>query len=249
MIHNTNLIIELYVLCYNEEKIIVHTLNYYSQFCNKIIVIDNQSTDQSIALATQFKNVEVRTLPSNNQFIEDVLTTSRNNCWKGSKADFVIVCDMDELLYDENLIQKLESAKHHHISIPKINGYNMMSENFPDDYSQLITNQVKQGIRTTRFDKKIIFDPKNVKEINYRPGAHLCYPVFYQSPPATPTIELALLHYKYLGKDYLYQKHQRYADRMSTTSKEKKHGAEYLEGQTHINKMFEQATQLEKIIR
>lgn len=248
MNQNTNLTIELYVLCFNEEKIILHTLNYYSQFCSKIIIIDNQSTDKSIALASGFKNVEIRKLPSGNQFIEDVLTESRNNCWKGSTADFVIVCDMDEFLYDENLIEKLEKAKKHNISIPIINGYNMMSDYFPNDYKEIITNQVKYGLRTTRFDKRIIFDPKNVKEINYRPGAHLCHPVLYKSVPEEVTITLKLLHYKYLGKEYLYHKHQRYADRMSTISKEKKHGAEYLEGETHINKMFEQATQLEKII-
>lgn len=249
MIQTTDLTIELYVLCYNEEKMILHSLNYYAQFCNKIIVIDNQSTDDSIKLAKHFENVEVRYLPTGNEFVEDVLTFSRNNCWKGSTADFVIVCDMDELLYDENLIGKLQVAKQLNISIPGIEGYNMMSDDFPNDYKKLIIDQVKYGVRTNRFDKRIIFDPKKVKEMNYRPGAHLCNPVLHDDVSNESSIEFKLLHYKYLGKEYLYQKHQRYAQRMSDVSKEKKHGAEYLEGENHINRMFEQATQLEKVIR
>ena len=31
--------IELFLLCYNEEKMILHTLNYYSKFCSKITII------------------------------------------------------------------------------------------------------------------------------------------------------------------------------------------------------------------
>ena len=46
-----------------------------------------------------------------------------------------------------------------------------MSDNFPF-YNKLITEQVKYGFRSTRFDKKIIL-LQRVKEINYRPGAHL----------------------------------------------------------------------------
>lgn len=248
MIHNCNLIIELYVLCFNEEKMILHSLNYYSQFCSKIIIIDNQSTDNSILLAEKFENIEVRSLFTGNEFVEDVLTYSRNNCWKGSKADFVIVCDMDELLYDENLIEKLIIAKQKNISIPKIQGYNMICDYFPDNYEKLITNQIQYGVRTTRFDKNIVFDPKQVKEINYRPGAHLCNPVFYTEPISREVIELKLLHYKYLGKEYLYQKHKKYVERMSEISKKKLHGAEYLEGKTHIDKMFEASNKLEKII-
>lgn len=248
MTSNTDLHIELYVLCFNEAKMIRHTLNYYSKFCSKITVIDNQSTDQSIQFARRFKKVEIKTLDSGNEFIEDVLTESRNNCWKGSTADYVIVCDMDEFLYDDHLIEKLQIAKEKHIAMPMITGYNMMHPEFPTNYHKLITEQVKQGVKSCRFDKNIIFDPKRIKEINYRPGAHICYPEFYEGIIVEPLIELKLLHFKYLGRDYLYQKHKGYVHRMSDISREKRHGYEYLDGNDHVDQVFDSSNHLTQII-
>ncbi|MEM0575404.1 glycosyltransferase family 2 protein [Flavobacterium polysaccharolyticum] len=244
----TNIAVELYLLCFNEEKMILHTLNYYSKICSKIIIIDNQSTDNSIRLASDYENIEFRYLDSGNEFIEDKLTESKNNCWKGSAADYVIVCDMDEFLYDEQLLEKLLIAKEQKIIMPTVIGYNMMSDDFPTNYESLITEQVKYGVRSERFDKQIIFDPKKIKEINYRPGAHLCQPLFYENRVETSKMELKLLHYKYLGKDYLYKKHKGYANRMSEISKDKKHGYEYLEGENHVDSIFESSKLLKKII-
>lgn len=248
MIQTSMLTIELYLLCFNEEKMIAHTLNYYSKICSRIVLIDNQSTDNSMRLASNYKNVEIKLLDSGNEFNEDQLTASRNNCWKGSTADYVIVCDMDEFLYDEQLVEKLRMAKHKKIALPTVIGYNMISDDFPSNYERLITEQVQHGVRSPRFDKHIIFDPKKMKEINYRPGAHLCNPEFYEHAILDSSIEFKLLHYKYLGKAYLYKKHEGYVNRMSEISREQKHGAEYLDGERHIDNMFELSTQLEKIV-
>ncbi|WP_408029825.1 glycosyltransferase family 2 protein [Tenacibaculum xiamenense] len=240
--------IELYVLCFNEQKMIRHTLNYYAQICSKIVVIDNQSTDNSIELARSYENVEIRYLDSGNEFIEDKLQETRNNCWKGSTADYVIVCDMDEFLYDKNLMEKLLMAKHKGIAIPIIIGYNMMSDHFPSNYDTLITQQVMHGKRSNWFDKSIIFDPKKVKEINFSPGSHQSYPEFYEDNITDNLLELKLLHYKYLGREYLYKKHEGYVKRMSDISRAKKHGYEYLDGEKHIDNMFDSSTYLHKII-
>ncbi|WP_230470608.1 glycosyltransferase family 2 protein [Flavobacterium cheongpyeongense] len=246
---NNTITVELYLLCFNEEKMIRHTLNYYSKFCSKITIIDNQSTDDSMRLASTYKNVVFKSLDSGNEFVEDKLTASKNNCWKGSTADYVIVCDMDEFLYDENLQEKLVQAKQQNIILPAVMGYNMMSHEFPADYKKGITEQVKHGVRSERFDKQIIFDPKKIKEINYRPGAHLCNPVFYENSNVDSRIELKLLHYKYLGKDYVYKKHKVYVNRMSEISRKKKHGYEYLEGEAHVDYMFESAKSVKRIIK
>ena len=71
MTPNNDITIEVYLLCFNEEKIILHTLNYYSKICSKIIIIDNQSTDNSLSLASKYKNIEFRYLDSRNEFVED----------------------------------------------------------------------------------------------------------------------------------------------------------------------------------
>lgn len=241
--------IELYVLCFNEQKMIRHTLNYYSKICSKIIIIDNQSTDNSLEFAKGYEQVELRYLDSGNEFVEDKLRETRNNCWKGSTADYVIVCDMDEFLYDENLMEKLILAKQKNIVMPMIVGYNMMSDDFPSDYNSLITTQVKHGKRSNWFDKNIIFDPKKVKEINFSPGSHQCEPIFYEDTITDELLELKLLHYKYLGREYLYKKHEGYVNRMSNISREKRHGYEYLDGEKHINNVFDSSNYINKIIK
>jgi|SRR5690606_13931398 len=249
LMKNNNLNIELYLLCFNEEKIILHTLNYYSKFCSKIIIIDNESTDNSRNIIADYNhNIEIRTLKTGGQYREDLLMETRNNCWKGSSADFVIVCDMDELIYHENLVLELAKAKEKKIKIPVTIGYNMIGSNFPDNYKIPLTDQVKHGIRDRMFDKNIIFNPKEITEMNYGPGSHTCSPQFKDENIIDELLELKLLHFKYLDKEYLYNKHQLYADRMSQLSRDKKHGFEYLLGNGYIDKFFSLSHYLIKVI-
>ena len=51
--------IHAYILTYNEEAILPFTLDYYSSFCDKIIVYDNESTDSSDEIFKRYKNVSV----------------------------------------------------------------------------------------------------------------------------------------------------------------------------------------------
>jgi glycosyltransferase involved in cell wall biosynthesis len=248
MSKENNINIELYLLCYNEERMIVHTLNYYSKICSKIIIIDNGSIDSSLKLAKKYANIEIRHLKTNDEYVEDLLVESRNNCWKESTADYVIVCDMDEFLYDENLESKLLTAKNNGVIIPMVIGYNMMSDYFPEDYDRPITKQVQEGLRDKMFDKNIIFDPKKVKDINYGPGSHQCNPLFYEDRVVDPLIEFKLLHYKYIDKEYICKKHEKYSKRMSTVSKEKRHGYEYLLGNGFIEKVFSLSDYLIKVV-
>ena len=229
---------------------IQHTLNYYSKFCSKITIIDNESTDESINIAKNFDfNIEVIAFCTNGEYREDLMIDIRNNCWKGSNADFVIVCDMDEYLYDERLMEKLIYAKEKKINIPIIIGYNMMSLNFPNNYSLPIIAQVKYGIRDKIFDKSIIFNPKNLVNINFGPGSHACNPEFYKETVVDELMELKLLHFKYLDKKYLYEKHNNYSNRMSIINKEKRYGHEYLLGDDFIDKVFSLSHYLIKVLK
>ena len=192
--------LEAFILCYNESQIIRHTLNYYSKFCDQITVLDNYSNDDTLSIInSEYPKVVVRQFGPHN-FREDILTETRNNCWKGSSADYVIVCDTDEFLYAENLLEKLEFLKLKKPAICPVLGYDMYSDKFPKDYTKPITEFVKYGVRNYRFDKSIIFSPKKVKHINYDAGAHTCNPKFYSGNKASELVEFKLLHFKYLSK-------------------------------------------------
>jgi len=242
--------IELFLLCYNEQKMIPHALNYYTKFCSRITIFDNDSTDNSVELIRAFdENICILRLDSNGEHREDLLIETRNNCWKESIADYVIVCDMDEFLYDEFLVEKLLLSKERKIAIPIIVGYNMRATKFPEDYTTLITKQVTHGVKDRKFDKNIIFDPKQVKNINFGPGSHRCSPEFYTKNTRDELIEFKLLHYKYLDKSYLYERHQGYSKRMSSVNKENNWGYEYLLGNNHIDEVYDSSDYLLKVIR
>lgn len=250
-----NITIEAFILCWNEEKILPHTINHYSQICDKITIIDNFSTDNSVKMILDAAHTSdtvllVKQYDTQNQIRDDAYMHIKNTCWKNSTADFVIVCDMDELLYDTDLFETLRIAKISDIAIIPTQGYNMYCETFPDDYSKPITDQVKTGVRAYNFDKSIIFSPKLIKEINYSPGAHKCQPVFYKSPIFNNELNpIKLLHYKYLGQDYLLQKHTAYATRLSNYNKANNFGGEYLNGIQHIKNCFKQLkTSYQRII-
>lgn len=235
------MIVEAFFLCYNEAKMIEHTLNYYSRFCDKITIIDNQSTDNSVAIVKEkFPGVIIEELDTGGEYREDMQIDIRNNRWKESEADFVIMADMDEFIIDADLVGKLKEMKRQKVAIPKVVGYNMYSEKFPDDYNTLITDQVTKQFKDRNFNKNIIFSPKLVKEMNFGPGSHFCNPEYQEhlNPQTNHSFKLTLLHFKYLGREYLYEKHHGYGTRMSDVNRRFKFGGVYELGNEHVDDAF-----------
>jgi len=234
--------IDAFIFCYNEEKMIRHTLDHYSSFCDRITIMDNYSNDETITIITnEYQNVKITSFETNNQCREDIQTNLKNNCWKKSKADYVIVCDMDELLYSDNFNLALEKLNKYKPSVCSVIGYEMFSKKFPRNYNKSIIKQIKYGIRNYMFDKTILFSPKYVKEINYDYGAHTCNPKFKNKYRKNPLVEFKLLHYKYLDRKALIDKHKKYACRLSDINIKREWGVEYLDGENHINDKFKKA--------
>lgn len=244
--------IEPFILCYNEEKMVRHTLNHYLTFCNKITIYDNNSTDLTLdILKKEYPQVNVISYNSENQLNDQKYLEIKNNCWKQSTADFVIVCDMDELLYHKHLYHILKQIKREQIAVPNVDGYNMISDFFPDNCQIPITEQIKTGWPAQSFNKNIIFNPQWLKEINYGPGAHTCNPVpkgklRLKIPPKNTYLQL--LHYKYLSREYVIQRHQQYAKRLSTFNKTNGYGKEYTYSEEFVNKGFDEAKQFVKTV-
>lgn len=232
-------LIDAFIICWNEEKIIRHTLNHYSSFCRKISLLDNYSSDNTVDLVKKyFPKVEVVHFDTNNEHRDDILLELKNNFWKKSDADYVIVCDTDEFLYSEHMRESLDRLSASKIILPVVIGYNMGSLEFPENYAIPIYEQVKKGIRDREFDKQIIFSPLGIAEINYRTGAHVCFPEFKAPPLVDDIVSFKLLHYKFLSKEYLYKKHEAYNRRLSEYNLRNKFGWEYTEGREYIDENY-----------
>jgi hypothetical protein len=218
--------IHAHILAYNEEKILPFTLDYYSNICEKIFVYDNMSTDSSDTIYVKYPKVTVIKWNSNDEINEFNYVNIKNNGYKKSredKVDWVIVCDTDEILYHPRLLEKLEYYKENGITVPKINGHDMVSETFPEYDGVAITNKIKTGSEVyPPFCKNIIFNPK--LDVSFGIGAHsfqAAGSVFSNSP------ELKLLHYKFLGVEYVENIYKARAERLSEFNKQNKLGEHY----------------------
>ena len=94
---------------------------------------DHNSTDDSATIIRSFPNTTLRTLPFSDEIHEDHYLTIKNNAYKECRgqADFVIVVDVDEFVYHPSLINVLRRYQASGITLPRIKGYNMVSERFP----------------------------------------------------------------------------------------------------------------------
>lgn len=217
--------IHAHILSWNEEKILPYTLDYYSKICDKIFIHDNMSTDSSDDIYKRYEKVKVLKWDSNNEINEFNYTKIKSNAYKiySRDADWVIVCDCDEFLYHENLMEKLDEYKKNGITIPQIDGHDMVSESFPEYDGNSITDKIKIGSETYQpMCKNIIFDPKI--DVEYGIGGHS---INSKQGKLSPTAELKLLHYKFLGKEYVKNIYISRAKRLSEFNKQNKLGEHY----------------------
>lgn len=228
-------IIHYYSICWNEEKILPYVLDYYSAICEKMVLMDNESDDDSTAIIRSYKNAEVRTYSTNGEIRDDIYLEIKNNIWKESrgKADWVIVCDVDEILYHPNLIAKLSELKERGINIIKPHGFDMYAEDYPKN--SLL--EIKTGIKDNRLlGKCILFNPNRIEEINYKTGCHKCYPTgdlkFYRED------DIKLLHYKCLNLGFLLDRFKLLKNRLSRYNIENKFGKHYLAEEKLIKKKY-----------
>ena len=216
--------ITLYTFCYNEEEMLPFFLNHYSKMVDKIVVYNNESTDNSIKILENYKDslIEIRDWNTENHYAEESLIHLKNNCWKDDiESDYIIVADIDEIIYHPKFKEFLRNNRT--VDCFKPMGYDMVSDNVPNDYSKEIYEIVKTGVFNEMYSKVALFKRKHVVESNYTPGAHMAS--FIGKQPLKTYIskgDLKLFHYKCLSYEYVVKKHKNYSERRSEFSK--KHG-------------------------
>jgi glycosyltransferase involved in cell wall biosynthesis len=231
--------IEAFILCNNEEMIMPYLMRHYNQFAH-VTILENNSTDNTVKLAKSLgADVNIYDVPDeiNDQWYMDV----KNNCWKGSKADWAIVGDADEFVYHPKILSILEKTKAT-IFLPRL--FNMFSEKFPTTQGQ-IYEEVNMGIEGG--GKMNLFRPSAIKEINYDAGCHSAHPVGdVQLDVNSP---IMTLHMRNLSKEYVIDRNARAAARLSQLNKDMKWGYHYNATPEEISKYFDDSmTALIKVV-
>ena len=222
-------IVHAFFLCYNEENILPHLIRYYSTFCEKIVFLDNNSTDRSVEIIETFPNTEVIPFESNEEFHDGIHVKLKNNVWKSSVgyADYVIIGDTDEFLYHNDMIGFLTESHNKGITIFKPEGYHMVAdEDFILNSGDNLLDLVKYGVRTSVLDKPMMFNCNKIININYGFGCHSANP--QGEVILSNDTSLKMLHYKFLGLENYHYKNKIRSERLSGFNKEHGFGLYYL---------------------
>lgn len=161
-------LLEVFIISWNEEKIISDIIGWYRDRVPGCLItlMDNESTDNTVKIAEQM-GCNVTYFSSNNQMDELTLMNVRNTCWKGSEAEYIIVCDADEWV-DVNRDILLRNNEEKEWDICKCFGYEMFG------YEHDTPNTLVMGTWSAGYCKPILFKKDKVLETNFEAGSHKC---------------------------------------------------------------------------
>lgn len=198
--------VDLYTICWNEARFLPYFFRHYDPVVNRYVIFDDGSTDGSRGLLQHHPKVDLRSFRRTDpdSFVKSECDLFED-CWKESRgrADWVILVNIDELLYHRELRAYLRRCRDDQVTAIPAAGYQMVSSSFPESQAAL-TTQVRSGVRWNRMDKTCVFDPDLIEQPGYELGRHAARPRGEVRYPERQ--ELALLHYKYLGAEYLIRR-------------------------------------------
>jgi len=184
-------------------------LRHYCQFAD-IILLESCSTDRTVQLVQEVGG-EVWHYDHPDEINDQLFLDIKNNCWKESTADWVIIVDADEYVYHPNLVKMLGETDAT-IFLPRL--FNMFTDTFPTTSGQIyeeVTGGREGGAKMN------LFRPSEIKEINYAIGCHNAHPT--GNVNLSINSEIMTLHMRHLGSDYVIDRNAKGARRLSDLNK------------------------------
>lgn len=236
--------LNIYIIAYNEEVMIEKFINHYKQRfpkCN-ITVYDNYSTDKTVEIASSM-GCQIIMHNTNGEIRDDLYLEIKNNCWKHSNSDWVLICDVDELVFiDEDDLIKEDAEG---VSIIKFEGWNMITMSSDPD---IIDLNLEWGSRAKQYDKYYMFNKSKIQEINYTPGCHYANP---KGEVKFSDKSYLMCHFKALGLNYMINRHIEFGKRLSQQNLEKGWGFHYLDSADTIRnnwKFYQEHPENKKVL-
>jgi len=251
--------IALVTLCYNESKIMPFVLDYWKKFVTHAYVFDQNSTDGSKEMLSKYDWISVIDYSHLSNKFDDILNINiKNQFWKTIKDyyDFIVVCDFDECIYCDNWNAVLSALKYRNIDcvIPG-QYYDMITDEFPEYLENELFHQKykyvcsKGNDEVNQFAKKLLlFNCKEVLELNLEVGGHNSHPVKQTMLYNTNTTislekyivnEICVYHLCKLGYEYVRNKRITYKSRMSEQNIKNRYGTHYLMTEEQVKEEFD----------
>jgi hypothetical protein len=223
--------IDLYATCWNEERMLPFFFNHYDKLVDHYYIYDNQSTDGSLGILSSHPNVTILPFVLEGDSLIEAAIKKLNDIWKPSigNADWVTVCNIDELFWHPNLYKYLTRCNKKGITYLISEGYQMITKEFPNKNVEL-TKKIITGERDKKFDKPSFFNPNKITHSGFTMGRHSATPKGCIILPKEN--EILLLHYKYLGLNYVKKRHAELNARRRKKDVAKNYGHQYDAEQT-----------------
>jgi glycosyltransferase involved in cell wall biosynthesis len=232
--------ITVYTLAHNEELLIQFMIDHYRERfpSSNIVLYDNQSTDNTVQIARD-NACGVVEFNTNNKYHERRQMEIRNECFKGALTDWVLVCDMDELLdiNEQELKDEIKSGS----TIIRTEVYDMINRQNNADVLSM-----KHAVKSPLLGKLSLFNKKYIKEMNYGPGSHSCNPL---GTAVYSKKVYKMYHYNSLGEDITIKKFKERKARMSKDSMENGWGSHYFMKADEIREEYSVESKKAKKIR
>jgi glycosyltransferase involved in cell wall biosynthesis len=161
-----NKTVEVFATFWNEEKTIQDFIDWYRSRLPdcKITIVDNLSDDNTIEIAKS-NGCNVIHFDTSGYMDENTLMNLRNNVWKNSNAEWVIVVDSDEFIdINYEIINNLTS------NVVKFIGYDMYGTGEPID-------ELCYGCFSPGYSKAALFNRIQINHMNFGPGSHTENPI------------------------------------------------------------------------
>jgi glycosyltransferase involved in cell wall biosynthesis len=229
--------ITVYTISFDEEVLMQFMIDHYRfRFPNcNIVVYDNQSTDKTVEICKS-NNCEVRYYNSGGKIDDQRKWDTKNNCWRDAKTDWVLVCDVDELL--DITLEQLDEESANGTTKIKCESWQMV--NMEDNFD---VKNIKYGYRDATdhecyiYDKDLLFNKKYV-DINYNhAGCHYTDSkgIIKNSKP------YKMYHYRYINRDAFCAKMKRDASRRNDNDIKNSWGIHCTFGDEFFRKRYDTA--------
>ena len=195
--------VKLYIITWNEEKIIADIINHYrSRISNiEITIADNESTDSTTRIATSL-GCAIEIFSTGGTLDGIAIDNIRNTIWyKDETYDWVGVVEADEFAYVDDSILSLATQRQ--CRAIQCRGFQMVG-NMSHDTVKTVT----QGVLFPWYSKCIFWHP--MADVTLSPGGHgliisHAIDIMYGPP---------LLHYKYINVSDLLIRQDAYRERL-----------------------------------
>jgi hypothetical protein len=206
-----------FTLAFNEEVMIRYWARHYRTFCERLIVYVDTDTDDGTILIAEEEGAETRPYVSGGRLDDMAFIRFAEEQYKEArgKAEWFVWVDADEILYHPHLAGRLDTLRSQGVNAPPVTGYTMVADAPPTGDGQ-IYDELRMGFPAEAYSKPCLFDPE--LDIIWEPGKHTAHLsgglVRATAAPdelngTATTDPLKLLHYRYLGEQWMLERNAR----------------------------------------